>query len=79
MNDGNLTMDNITVSLETTSGETVTTGVDDCSLPTMAPGESSECSVEFTPTEAMSSAAAKIFGYGPQEQEVELTVNLVFE
>ena len=78
VNDGNLTMDDITVTLEVTADDTDSSGTDPCTLPQLAPEESADCTLEFTPTDATTAVAAKILGYGPQEQEVEQSVDITF-
>jgi hypothetical protein len=77
VNDGNLTMDDITVAIEITADDASDTeGPDPCALPVLAPKDSAVCTLEFTPTSSMSAVVARILGYGPQRQEVELTVNI---
>lgn len=77
LNNGNLTMDDITVTLEFIGDDAAATDSSDpCEVPPLAPQESGDCALEFTPTDAMTSVVAKILGYGPQEQEVELSVTV---
>jgi hypothetical protein len=78
LNDGNLTMDDISVTLELIEGDTVTTGPDDCAFPSLDPDESADCTLEFTPTEAMTGFSAEVLGFGPQQQEVASSVDVVF-
>lgn len=79
VNDGNITMDDITVTLEIAVDDASNPAVPEpCALPVLGPADSSDCTLEFTPTESMTAVTAKILGYGPQRQEVELSVNIAF-
>lgn len=77
LNDGNLTMDDITVTLEISvdDGSSPATPAP-CDLPVLSPADSSDCTLEFTPTDSMTAVSAKILGFGPQRQEVALSVDI---
>jgi hypothetical protein len=79
VNDGNITMDDITVALEIADDASDSEGPEPCALPVLAPEDSAVCTLEFTPTSSMTAVVARILGYGPQDQEVELTVNIALD
>ena len=42
----------------------------------LAPDESADCALVFTPTEDMTAVVARVLGFGPQDQEVDLPITV---
>lgn len=79
LNDGNLTMSDITGTLEFSDADgPLDAESDECEVAVLAPGESGDCTLLFTPTGDMTGAVARVLGYGPQDQEVDLSVTVSF-
>lgn len=73
-NDGNLTMGDITATIEARGDELDLP--EPCSLPEMAPQESASCTLTVAPSRDTTALVITVLGFGPQDQEVDVVIDV---